>query len=152
MSTSLADPTLPRLLHEVAGGGSTDALLRLVAASPIGALVVLSTNSWSPGAGANGGNRSTPAGQVLTDVCALIAKLPGPSQRWAQAVLNLQAAVDREVVVHQAVGMIAAAHDVDILAAAAPLAADAANTDGDAAALARRVAARKVAPQDVPLA
>lgn len=31
MSTSLADLALPRLLHEVTGGGSTDALLRLVA-------------------------------------------------------------------------------------------------------------------------
>lgn len=123
-----------------------------VAASPIGALVVLSTNSWSPAAGQGAGNRSTPAGQALADVCALILQLPGPSQRWAQAVLNLQAATERDVVVHQAVGMIAAAHDVDIPAAAAALAASITGTDGDAVALALRVVTREVRPQDGPLA
>lgn len=65
-------------------------------------------------------------------------------------MLNLQAAVERDAVVHQAVGMIAAAHDADIPAAAAALAAHAAGLDGDAVGLARRVVSREVRPQDVP--
>ncbi len=123
-----------------------------VANSPIGALVVLTTDVWSRPPGAAGGDRSSGAGQALADVCALVLQLPRPSQRWAQAVLNLQAATERDVAVHQAVGMIAAAHDVDILAAAVALAARAEALGEDAVALARRVVAREVRPQDVPLA
>ncbi len=119
-----------------------------VAGRPVGALVVLTSDPWSAHA-PTGSGRSNAAGQALADVCSVVLQLPAPAHRWARVLCHLQTTLEVDVVVHQAVGMVAAAQEVDITAAAAALAAHAQRLGTEVTDVARQVVARTLPAGDV---
>ncbi|UZJ25883.1 ANTAR domain-containing protein [Rhodococcus antarcticus] len=68
--------------------------------------------------------------------------MPAPAHRWARVLTHLQTTLEVDVVVHQAVGMVAAAQEVDIATAAAALAAHAQRLGTEVTDAARQVVAR----------
>lgn len=124
-----------------------------VATRPVGALVVLTTDTWTAAAAPGdspGRARSNATGTALADVCSVVLQLPSPEQRWSRVLTNLHRPLQVDVVVHQAVGMIAAAAEVGIPAAAAALAAHADRLGVEVTALAHQVLSRTVAARDIP--
>lgn len=114
-----------------------------VADRPLGALAVLTRRPWSAA------TRSSTAGQAMADVCSMTLQLSGPAQRWEQAVAQLRSTISLDAVVHQAMGMVAAASEVDIPAAAAALAAHADRIGTTAAVLARQVVTGAVSATEI---
>lgn len=115
-----------------------------VAGRPVGALVALVGEPWSAR------SRSSATGQALADLCSVALQLPPGLRRWEQAAAYLQSALVVDVAVHQAVGMVAAALESDVTAAAVAVTAHAARLELTVDELARMLVAREVLPRDVP--